>query len=182
MPRPLKDNPITSTDVPRRLDFWDPLPEELHNSDLNPYVKEYFRHGLPVVVGREAKQYKGNWQECFGRKAPISLEIGSGNGFFLEGMAQKNPDHNWLGIEIRYKRVIMVAKRKRVSKMHAFFDTTTGAWTICLKREVSRCILQSSRSLDQRRQAHKRILAKPLRTLDGVGDGGWCRVAHQNRF
>ena len=111
MPRPLKDNLHPEAIVSRRLDFWDPYPEEMYNSELNPYVKEYFEHGSPVVVGRDAKQYKGKWDACFGRTAPLCLEIGSGNGFFLEGMAQKNPDHNWLGIEIRYKRVIMVAKK-----------------------------------------------------------------------
>ena len=67
MPRPLKDNPHPQPIVPRRLDFWDPLPEELHNSDLNPYVKEYFGHGLPVVVGRDTKRYKGIGQNVSGR-------------------------------------------------------------------------------------------------------------------
>lgn len=82
MTRPLKDNHHPQPIVSKRLDFLDPLPEEMHNSDINPYVKEYFEHGMPVVVGRDAKQYKGNWPTCFGRKAPLCLEIGSGNGFF----------------------------------------------------------------------------------------------------
>ena len=43
MPRPLKDNPHPQPIVSRRLDFWDPFPEEMYNAELNPYVKEYTR-------------------------------------------------------------------------------------------------------------------------------------------
>lgn len=96
----------------RLATFTDPSPDKLPNSDLNPYVKQYWESGFPVVRGIDAPQYKGKWHTCFNdRKAPLHLEIGSGNGFFLAGMAHKRPAENWLGLEIRYKRVILCAKK-----------------------------------------------------------------------
>ena len=97
MARPLIDNLHPQAIVSRRLDFLDPLPEEMHISDLNPHVKAYFQHGSPVVVGREAKQYKGNWEACFGRKAPLCLEIGSGNGFFFGRNGSKESGEKLVG-------------------------------------------------------------------------------------
>ncbi len=36
----------------------------------------------------------------FGREAPLEVEVGSGKGLFLAGAAAKQPDRNFLGIEI----------------------------------------------------------------------------------
>ena len=41
----------------------------------------------------------------------VHLEIGPGNGFYLAGMAARHPHLNWLGVEIRFKRVVLVAKK-----------------------------------------------------------------------
>lgn len=46
-----------------------------------------------------------NWEDAFGNKNPIKLEIGPGRGEFLIQCAQEEPDVNFVGIEIRYKRV-----------------------------------------------------------------------------
>ncbi len=165
MTRPLKDNPHPQAIISKRLDFLDPLPEEMHNEDLNPYVKAYFTHGHPVVVGRDAKQYKGNWEACFQRQAPLCLEIGSGNGFFLEGMAQKNPELNWLGVEIRYKRVIMVAKKLQESNIENARILRYDNW--CLddlfeEGSLAGVYCNHPDPWTKKRQAHKRILAKPF--------------------
>jgi tRNA (guanine-N7-)-methyltransferase len=41
-----------------------------------------------------------NWQELFGRPAPIVLDLGCGNGRFLIGSAVWRLDHDHLGIDI----------------------------------------------------------------------------------
>lgn len=165
MSRPLIDNTHPQAIVPRRLEFLDPSPEEMHHSDLNPHVKAYFEYGAPVVVGRDAKQYRGNWAACFDRSAPLCLEIGSGNGFFLEGMAQKYPERNWLGIEIRYKRVTMVAKKLQEAGVQNARILRYDNW--CLddlfeEGSLAGVYCNHPDPWTKRRQAHKRILAKPF--------------------
>ena len=41
-----------------------------------------------------------NWQELFGRQAPMILDLGCGNGRFLIGSAVWRPSHDHLGIDI----------------------------------------------------------------------------------
>ena len=50
-----------------------------------------------------------NWETLFGRKAPVVIDLGCGNGRFLLGSALAQPDHDHLGIDllpvvIRYAR------------------------------------------------------------------------------
>ena len=37
----------------------------------------------------------------FGNDNPIHIEVGSGKGAFITGMAQQNPDINYIGIDIQ---------------------------------------------------------------------------------
>ncbi len=91
--------------------FDDTLPDEVAFPDLNPYLKAHREVGLPVVTADLAQANKGRWREHFGADRPLHVEIGSGNGFYLSGMARKHPEQSWLGIEIRYKRVVLCARK-----------------------------------------------------------------------
>lgn len=91
--------------------FRDHLPEDYAKPDLNPHVRAHMEFGPPVLTATEAHAFKGRWSECFGRSAPLILEIGSGNGFFLTELSETHPENDHLGVEIRYKRVILTAKK-----------------------------------------------------------------------
>ena len=54
---------------------------------------------------------KGRWQEIFGNDHPIHIEVGSGKGAFVSGMAKANPDINYIGIDIQ-KSVLSYALDK----------------------------------------------------------------------
>ena len=54
---------------------------------------------------------KGKWQEQFGNKNPIHIEIGMGKGKFLHEMAARNPEINYIGIE-KYSSVLLRAIQK----------------------------------------------------------------------
>src|SRR5260370_6724663 len=41
-----------------------------------------------------------DWEELFGRQAPMVLDLGCGNGRFLLGSAVWRPDHDHLGLDI----------------------------------------------------------------------------------
>jgi len=40
-----------------------------------------------------------DWSAIFGRAAPLTVEVGFGNGKFLAGLARTLPDHNLIGME-----------------------------------------------------------------------------------
>ena len=50
--------------------------------------------------------YKGRWAEtCFGNNNPIILELGCGKGEYSIGLAQKYPNINFIGIDIKGDRL-----------------------------------------------------------------------------
>jgi tRNA (guanine-N7-)-methyltransferase len=70
----------------------------------------------------------------------LHVEIGSGNGFFLTEMARRHPEWSWIGIELRYKRTVLCAKKlvqagvtnARVIRYHAaYLDDLFEAGALC---------------------------------------------------
>ena len=54
---------------------------------------------------------RGKWEEIFGRKAPVMLEIGMGKGRFIIDMALRHPEYSFIGLE-RYESVMVKALGK----------------------------------------------------------------------
>lgn len=55
----------------------------------------------PHYVISNPEECKGRWSEIFGNDHPIHIEVGSGKGRFVTGMAAQNPDINYIGIDIQ---------------------------------------------------------------------------------
>lgn len=62
----------------------------------------------PQFVVRNPEECKGRWNQVFGNDNPIHIEVGSGKGRFIAGMAKANPDINYIAIEA-YESVIVYA-------------------------------------------------------------------------
>lgn len=68
----------------------------------------------PQYVVQDPKQWKGKWHERFQNHNPIHIEIGTGKGQFIAGMAKANPHINYIGIEIQTS-VVVVALDKLIA-------------------------------------------------------------------
>ena len=75
-----------------------------------PWALDYINEHQDVIIP-EPERFKGNWQEVFGNNNPIHIEVGTGKGQFVLGMAKQNPDINYIGIEL-YDSVIVCALEK----------------------------------------------------------------------
>ena len=53
----------------------------------------------------------GDWNQLFGRVAPVEIEVGSGKGLFLSAAASEDAAGNYLGIEIAQKYARFAAAR-----------------------------------------------------------------------
>ena len=60
----------------------------------------------------EPERFKGKWENVFGEKRPLFLEVGMGKGRFLMDMARLHPERNFIGIEM-YDSVLLRALQKR---------------------------------------------------------------------
>jgi len=61
---------------------------------------EWARHPWPL-----------DWAGCFGRRAPLALEIGFGNGAFLVDEARTHPGRDHLGIELSWTAATHLLRR-----------------------------------------------------------------------
>ncbi|EQC1982869.1 tRNA (guanosine(46)-N7)-methyltransferase TrmB [Listeria innocua] len=64
-----------------------------------PWAKDRLEE-FPAIYIKNPEDLKGRWQEVFGNNNPIHIEIGSGKGQFISGMAKANPEINYIGIEM----------------------------------------------------------------------------------
>lgn len=62
--------------------------------------------------------YKGKWNEdFFTRPNPITLELGCGKGEYTVGLADANPDRNYIGVDIKGARMWKGAKEVEAKGM-----------------------------------------------------------------
>lgn len=97
--------------------FTDKLPTDFPRPDVNPYVATHRTFGDEIVPASDAPAWRGRWADAFGRAAPLHVEVGSGNGFYLSGMAAAHPEADWIGVEIRFKRVVLAARKLRALEL-----------------------------------------------------------------
>ncbi len=63
-------------------------------------------------------EMKGRWNELFFRNdKPIVLELGCGRGEYTVALAQKSPDHNFIGVDIKGARMWKGAKESLQLKL-----------------------------------------------------------------
>ena len=69
------------------------------------------RHVPSRVIALDSLTDRLDLDEIFGRKAPLHVDLGCGDGSFLCAMAQRMPDKNFLGIERLLNRVRTSARK-----------------------------------------------------------------------
>lgn len=63
-----------------------------------PYAWEKIKQH-PEYMIEDPKTCKGKWHEIFGNLHPVHMELGTGRGDFIIGMAKLYPEINFVGIE-----------------------------------------------------------------------------------
>ncbi|MGY3765563.1 tRNA (guanosine(46)-N7)-methyltransferase TrmB [Vagococcus vulneris] len=71
----------------------------------------------PQYILTDASDWKGCWEERFAKKQPIHIEVGSGKGQFVVGMAKANPDINYIGIELQTNAIISILEKQIEEKL-----------------------------------------------------------------
>jgi tRNA (guanine-N7-)-methyltransferase len=58
-----------------------------------------------------------DWNACFGRTAPLHVELGFGDGEYLEQRATAVPSENWVGVEVSWFSMRRMLRRLERSKL-----------------------------------------------------------------
>ena len=109
---------------------------------------------------QETNIHKGQWEMIFPTKQPLHIEIGMGKGQFIMGMANQNPDINYLGIE-KYTSVLLRAVQKMevapVENLRFLCFNAESIHEIFEKGEVDRIYLNFSDPWPKDRHAKRRL-------------------------
>ena len=104
------------------------------------------------------------WSEFFGNDHPVEVDIGCGRGLFLVSAAEKNPDVNYLGLEIDYRegrRTAMRLKRRESPNARVI----GGDCKVLLSKMIDRNSLQAAHVYFPdpwwKKRHHKRRLFTP---------------------
>ncbi|MGG0176797.1 tRNA (guanosine(46)-N7)-methyltransferase TrmB [Gottfriedia acidiceleris] len=77
-----------------------------------PGAADQVKQNAHYVIPNPSEQ-KGKWNEVFQNDQPIHIEVGTGRGRFMVGMAKANPHINYIGIE-KYTSVVSDALDKLI--------------------------------------------------------------------
>ncbi|SFM09388.1 tRNA (guanine-N(7)-)-methyltransferase [Gracilibacillus orientalis] len=82
-----------------------------------PWADDYLKENHELVELNPAEN-KGKWQQQISKDKPLHLEIGTGKGQFIEGMAAQYPTIHFIGIEV-VKSIIVSAVEKVKDFQHS---------------------------------------------------------------
>ncbi|KZE52336.1 tRNA (guanine-N7)-methyltransferase [Brevibacillus parabrevis] len=104
--------------------------------------------------------YKGRWKERFGNDNPIHVEIGCGKGRFINTLAKRYPDTNFIAIELKAEVVLRALQRTEYEAIPnlAFvqFDASKLS-ELFADHEIARIYLNFSDPWPKTRHAKRRL-------------------------
>lgn len=78
-----------------------------------PWISQALTEYTDIVYRPPLPDLRGRWREVFGRAALLHVELGTGKGRFIAGMAEREPAINFVGVEAQQDVVYYAAKKVR---------------------------------------------------------------------
>ncbi|MCR8928711.1 tRNA (guanosine(46)-N7)-methyltransferase TrmB [Priestia megaterium] len=150
-----------------------------------PWAKDKIAKNPQYVVPNPA-EYKGNWKEVFGSENPLHIEVGTGKGQFLVGMAKQNPHINYIGIEM-YESVILSALERLIEEelpnLKLLNVDANQLSEFFAKNDVDRVYLNFSDPWPKKRHAKRRLTYKTFLSMyeNLLVDGGEIHFKTDNQ-
>jgi len=150
-----------------------------------PWASEFIAQHPDLVI-RDPKQQKGNWHKIFNNDNPIHIEVGTGKGQFIIGMAKQNPHINYVGIEL-YQSVIVSALKKLVEEplpnVKLININANDLMDVFEKNEVERIYLNFSDPWPKNRHEKRRLTYKAFLDIykNILVDGGEIHFKTDNQ-
>ncbi len=83
--------------------------DKLRRFEENLTFKNMVQPEFEEIFGKDHPM-KGHWHDFFGNDKPIVLELGCGRGEYTVALAASDPDHNYIGVDIKGARMWRGAK------------------------------------------------------------------------
>ncbi|HAT54612.1 MAG TPA: tRNA (guanosine(46)-N7)-methyltransferase TrmB [Lactobacillus sp.] len=127
-----------------------------------PWADDLIAENPAAIVTNPAK-YRGHWQDRFKQSQPLQVEIGTGKGQFLIGMAKAHPEINFVGIELQ-KSVLAAALKtslpEELTNLQWVLADGDGVETFFEPGEVTQLYLNFSDPWPKTRHEKRRLTYK----------------------
>lgn len=132
-----------------------------------PDTPEFIQTIESIILNPDA--YRGRWNEVFGSSNPLHVELGMGKGQFIAQMSIRNPEINFIGIDM-YDELVRKSYEKAVklrdeqgNSEEPFANLRHVRWNVqrleemFAPSEVERIYLNFSDPWPKKRHAHRRL-------------------------
>lgn len=127
-----------------------------------PWADDFIKQHPDIIISTPSK-YKGQWNKLFGNSNPIHLEIGTGKGQFITGMAKQFPNINFIGIELAKSIIVSAAQKVIDSEQKNVLLLNENAMNIrdiFANQEISTIYLNFSDPWPKNRHEKRRLTYK----------------------
>ncbi|EFV77108.1 MULTISPECIES: tRNA (guanosine(46)-N7)-methyltransferase TrmB [Cytobacillus] len=150
-----------------------------------PWAKDKLAE-YPQYVISEPEKYKGKWKEAFDKDQPLHIEIGTGKGRFITGMAKANPENNYIGIELADSVIVTALDRiieDGLPNVKLLNVNANDLRDYFEKGEVDRVYLNFSDPWPKKRHAKRRLTYKSFLEIyeNILGDKGEIHFKTDNQ-
>ncbi|GAB2554205.1 tRNA (guanosine(46)-N7)-methyltransferase TrmB [Gracilibacillus alcaliphilus] len=124
-----------------------------------PWADDYLKENQQLVPV-DPVQYKGKWKEERTSHKPLHLEIGTGKGQFIAGMAEQYPDIHFVGMEVVKSIIVSAVERLSQTGLHNVTLLNQDAQDLSLlfaDHEVDQLYLNFSDPWPKNRHAKRRL-------------------------
>lgn len=122
------------------------------------WADDFLRDNTSLII-TDAEERKGRWKELFGNDHPIHLEIGTGKGQFITGMAEKIR-MLIIGIELAKSIIVMAGaklKESGVTNARLLHVDAADLKELFAQNEISAIYLNFSDPWPKKRHAKRRL-------------------------
>ncbi|KKE79965.1 tRNA (guanosine(46)-N7)-methyltransferase TrmB [Oceanobacillus caeni] len=127
-----------------------------------PWADDFLKENTQLIIPNPSA-YKGKWSTLFGNNNPIHVEVGTGKGQFIVGMAKQYPNINFIGIELA-KSIVVTAAQKVLeagsSNVLLLNENAGDLVEIFAENEVSTIYLNFSDPWPKNRHEKRRLTYK----------------------
>ena len=102
----------------------------------------------------------GNWKKIFGNENPLHVELGTGKGDFICAMAEKNPQINFVGLEMEAEVVLKAARKideKNLPNVKIIVFNVNQIEEIFAENEIDRLYINFCDPWPKKRHAKRRL-------------------------
>lgn len=155
-----------------------------------PWVAEALTGFSDIVVQNPGEELAGKWKELFENPLPLHVELGTGKGRFITGMAgQQQGLINFVGIEAKEEIVYSAAQKVREQQLANIkllvFDIN-DILTIFAPGEIERLYINFCDPWPKNRHAKRRLthidFLKKYRTVLKSGGQLWFKTDNRPLF